>query len=632
MKYTLKFNWFEVIFYSFFVTYGYFGLMTKIGPDRSVTQFVVSTLILTLILILFGYLSGAKFSFSEDGFTFVKKDLFIFFGLLIVFTGITFSQLSWALFSDELSYAGAAHLHGIQGLLVFGRRLKYLENVSFQYLAQVVSFLLLAGLCAFIAMTHRFSWKVQTAAVALIFVISRSFIYIFGGNGSPHPSFELIMPFIFGSIFGLNHFFLKFSYLFSSVVFLFFLYKKMQNQFSDSILYLAVFAVGTIPLFLHISTTVEHSLWSGLAISYVFVELLFSKPTPYFRLIAVTSIATMMRQPCFVALVPVLAHYMATQVRLKDLVLNLKTGFMWMLPTLFFIPFVTRSVLYGTPTTQAVGSGSFLLKLQLALKTPIILVSAANNVSLWWLIFIPFVFFTWRRDIKTLSLCSRFFAIAAIVVFYSIHPSVWGHAKYQFEFIVPLSILGFLILLTSIKMTNLVSKGVAVVLIGLCSLNIYGYVNYQKGNLPVDELVSLTGEVNKNYNNGYKGLVTSAFNYKEAFTDIKNLNLAEGTFVAGGSYGVVQEILAGYSLSEALSAFEIYKDQQGQIIKIREDNTVIFDTDLAHSDLRIKAILFGPIPQDVKQNAITKLESLGWKMSKAYSNLEYGSTLVLMLR
>lgn len=633
MKFTLRFNWFEVILYSFFITYGYFGLLTKFGEDKNVFQFLSITVVLTLIQVLFGYLSGLKFEFCEEIVSFEKKDLYFFAGLLLVLAGISHQQLNWALFDDSLSYTGAAHLHSIQGLLTFGERLTFLSAVPFQYLAQFLSAALLGGLILVIVFTHRLPWKLKTLILTLLFLTGRTAIYLMGGNGSPHPSFELVMPFIFGALFGLNNIALKFSYLFSSVVLLFFLYKRLQGRFSAPITYLTVLAIGTIPLFLHMSTTVEHSLWSGLAISYVFIELLLSARTPYFRMICVISLATMMRQPCFIALVPVSVHFLANQIKQKNFLASLRTYAFWNLPVLFFVPFLGKSMIYGTPATHGAASSSGLSKLIFALKSPIILVAAANNVHLWWLGFIPFVFFTWRRELNAISLSMRFFAIAAFVVFYSIHPSLWGHAKYQFEFIVPLSILGFLMLLVSIKINTVTSKLVIIALSVLCGANIYSYVNYQKGNRSVDELVSLTGELNKAYKGGYQGLVTSPYEYKTAFTDIKSLNMAGHTFVVGGSYGVVSEILNGYTLAETLSAYQIYKQQKHQIVRILlEDNSMIFDAALADSDKRINAILIGPVPLEFKKTVSEELLRLGWKMYKTYSNTEYGSSLTLMLR
>ena len=634
MKYTLKFNWFEVLFYSFFVTYGYFGLMTKIGLEKNLPQFLISTLVLVLVQILFGYLSGLKLAFAIEEWSFEKKDFYTFAGLFVFLIVVTLPQLKWALFDDALSYAGAAHLHSVQGLLGFGGQIAALADFPFQYLAQIVSLILLIGLVGMIWFTHRLSKVLQTLIVVGLLVVSRVFIYYMGGNGSPHPSFELVMPFVFGSVFGLNAIAFKLSYLASSAVVLYVVCRKLQTHFSGAVPYLAVLAIGTIPLFLHISTSVEHSLWSGLVFIYVFAELILIEKPAYFRLIAVIAIATMMRQPCFIALIPVVAHYLVLNLRVTSFKTTLKNLSLWSLPVFFFIPFLAKSLIYGTPATQGVAvSGSALIKLKLALKSPIVLIAAANSVHLWWLVLIPFVFFTWRREFKTVSLCFRFFAIAAFVVFYSIHPSLWGHAKYQFEFIVPLSVAGFLILLVSLRSQQPALKNlIAAVLVVLTGFNIYAYLNYQRGNRPVDELIGMIGELDKYYDGGYRGLVTSPFNYREAFADIKALSLAQNSYVLGGSYGVVQEVLNGYSLSESVSAFQIYKDQQGQILKTLEDNSLIFDEQKANQDERIKAILIGPLPLEAKQEAIGKLQLLGWKLFKTYSNAEYGSSLALMLR
>lgn len=632
MKYTFKFNWFEVLFYSFFITYGYFGLMTKLGAEKSLLQLVSTTIVLSLIQGLFGYLAHLKFEFANENFNISRKDLLKFSGLFLALLIVVCSQLNWAMYVDELSYANAAHVHAISGLLSGGRYLTFFANTPFKYLAQFFSFSLLVGLVFTIWLTHKFSWKFKIFTVVSLLIISRSCIYLLGGNASPHPSFELIMPFIFGVLFGLNHFAFKLAYLFSAVVFLFVLYKRLQLRFSGAVLYLSVLAVGTIPLLLHMSTIVEHSIWSGLAISYVFVELLLNEKTPYFRLMAVISLATMMRLPCFIALIPVLAHYLITHARqtsLRDIFKNLV---LWNLPTLFFIPFVGKSILYGTPATQGPAAVSALLKLKLALKSPIIFIAAANSVNLWMLAFIPFVFLTWRRDFKITSLVIRFFLIAALIVFYSIHPGLWGHAKYQFEFIVPLCIAGFIMLITALNSVKKISKIITSVLVVICCVNVYAYINYQRGNKPVDELVSMTAEYSKNYDAGYRGLVTFPFNYKEAFADIEKLNVAGNTFVVGGSYGVVQEILADYTLSQAVMAHQIFKDQQGQIVKVLDDDAVVFDAERANSDSRINAILLGPIPMDVKKNAVEQLQNLGWKLYKTYSNDEYGSSLTLMLK
>ena len=199
----------------------------------------------------------------------------------------------------------------------------------------------------------------------------------------------------------------------------------------------------TIPLLSYLSTVVEHSFWAFIFFSLVFVEMITSPRLNFPRLISLVSIATLMRQPSFLALLPIILMFALQTCRTKVMWRWIKESAVIFLPLLLFLPVLSSSLLHGTPSTNPLGHGAMLEKVKLAVESGIVWDSVIAAFPIWWLPFIPFAFLPLSAELKKLNAGLLLFGVMAVCMYYSINPDLWGFAKYQAEYAAPVLISEF---------------------------------------------------------------------------------------------------------------------------------------------------------------------------------------------
>ncbi len=627
--YVINFNWASILFLSFFVAYGYYGAIT---PEISqFKQSLVSSILylglLTAILVSFGFLEWKVPGRFQDSITIQRSDLLVFISYFAVLFSFSYSQLQFSLYSDEISYSATSHGHGIRLSLALVKQLQAFDDVAFRYLVQAISLVLLASLLGLFVLSKRFTWKSRIIIFSLLLILGRLAFSFMGGNGSPHPSLQLLPPFIFGSVFGITDFSFKLSYFVVYITFILVLYRMVHRVFSFVPSYLLALAIGTIPLLWHLGSVVEHSLWASICFTLVLAEIATSANINYVRLTSFISLAVLMRQPSFLAILPVLMLFAAEEFKTNDWKNWLSKLLFVLIPTIIFIPFLGRSLIYGTPSTDSLDGGSSLQRVLDAVDSDVIWSSIATSVPYWWIIFIPLAFIPLSKKMFGRNIIFLFFFAAAVYVYYSIHPSLWGYAKYQAEYAIPFAILGMLLLavrFAKYRFAGSISASVAAVIV---LLNAAEFMCIPKD----DVRLSVSTDIKQNATTLHRPaehfLAALPYNYHDAYAVIKSKNLTENSFSIGPTYGIFPEIMNGYSAGSIRTVQDIFVKQDHNRLNAP---AVGWNVDLVESDSRIKVVLVGAISD--KQHLMDQFRTRGWSVLGEYKNIKYGTSVVAMLR
>lgn len=623
----LNFNWATALFYAYFIAYGYYGALTPKYDQfkANLTSATIHLFFLTLIFAILGLLAWKASRRFKDSIKIQWKDIIVFLSYFLIFFYFSFQQLHFSLYSDEISYSATSQGQGVYISLALIKQLHMLDSMPFQYLVQIVSFIFLISLLSLFVLSKQLIWKNRIIIFMILFVLGRLVFSLMGGNGSPHPPLQLISPFIFGSLFGISDFSFKLSYFTAYVVFIFVLYRMIHRVFTFSVAYLLSLAIGTIPLLWHLSAVVEHSLWGSICFTLVLVEIITSTKLNYIRLVSFISIATLMRQPSFLAIFPVLILFITDEFQSKDRENWLPRLFYILSPTLLFIPFLVKSLIYGTPATESSNEISTLWRVLGAVDSGIVWTSISNAVPLWWIIFIPFAFIPLSRKMASRNIIVLFFSIIAIVMYYSIHPSLWGYAKYQAEYAVPFAISGALFLSLRLSTLNYSGHILTALTSILIILNVADYIRIPHGNIPADVLTGSMSDDYKRLHSGYHVLCAFPYNYHDAYDVIKKENLTENSYSMGATYGIFPEIMNGYSIKSIRAVHDIFIKQEPNRLNAPNKG---WNLNLIENDSRIKVVLLGAVPDKLK--LISQFKTRGWNVMGDYKIVKYGTSVVVM--
>lgn len=614
-SFSTKINLATVSFYLIYVIYGYYGALT----GGSITQQIIFTSLILVIQLVIGLIS---WRFSEKFKINIKitiNEIILFFLLLVFFISVTVDDLNMFLVGDELSYSQSAILHGDKFSLLISNYLD-VNDIPFKYLLHVSLLFLLLSNIIIVYLFQKLRWTYRIILMIFLLIVSRYIVFYFGGSNSVHPPLNHLTTLIITSLFGVSNFTFKVSYLIGYVFFVFLISKKIKNIFSTFETILIVFSISTIPLLLRLSTTVEQSLWTSLSVSYLLIYIVCSKKINYYFVCFVITVGAMMRLPTILIVVPVLMIFLKN-IYSKEI--TLKKGVIPFSLLIIVIPFFIYTLLVGAPSLDSADfQESFLSNITLAISSGIIYISTLNSINIWWLIFLPFAFFPLDKKLSFFNLAYFTYFILAVLLYYSIRYSLWGEAKYQAEYIIPFLIVGYILLLRKLN------KKIIVVSIStlLISLNIYSYYSYPKGNVKNDELIG-NYDIQKELYSGYRGMIHLVFEYEKAYDYVKELKLSDYSYSPGLNYGILPEIISGYSFSEVKKIIET----RSRINALNNLNNIPWtnaDATLINKIDQIKILIIGNVYN--KKYLIEDLDSKGWEKIKTFENTKYGSSVVVM--
>lgn len=619
--FSIPLNWVALLAFAVFWSYGLFGALSR--PDSGMFTDIAVSLALCAVFLLFFLFSHRGRMYLQERIDITTSDVVMFGSFFFILSLFSFRNLFFPLVGDALSHAQQSQIHGVAIVSLLSRFFPALNSFTFSSILYAVNIFALVCAGAGYWFFRNRSIFVRAILWSFAFLALRGVAIYFGGNGSPHPPFRLFPLWLTGSLFGETALGFRLAQ-FLGLIFLMWVVQRMTGP-KLGVLYSWCFAlaVGTIPVLWHTGVLVEQSLWTA-SLWTVFLLFLVIREgelteRDYFRWVCAISLFTLLRQSAFVALVPLCVLYAYDSVGGRGF--DVRRALFVFFPLIAMAPFLLHSLFVGTSATYIPGEVGYLSpdasaisRVWFAIRSGTVSNSILNSLGFWTLFIVPAFFCLYKKPVRWFALLV--FSAAALYVFYSIRPGLWGIGRYQAEYAVPFAVLGFFWVVTFFnKYLGRYSYAFLVLFLPLVAYNIYTFTHIARLNPPVDVLVRTSGEAIKT-RGGYATLSEFPYAYKEAFKEVKRLGYGDSLYVAGVTYGVFGEILNGFTVSEIASLKEIaLTDPTAEAITLNTKINAVLIVDFAnHQWLR------------------DELMDRDWEERGTFRNEEYGSTVFLMTR
>lgn len=621
-------NWASVAAFAVFWSYGCFGAITFQNFGFVGNLFISS--ILYGIFLMFLLLSHYQKNLYKDVLTLYIRDIVVFLSFLLIMLVLSLSELTSSLVNDQFYHSQQSQQHIITAILKFASVTSALNNFSFSgvlFFLNLVSIGLLVGL--FYLLKNR-TFTTKVILLSLGFFIFRFIAITLLNTGGPHPPLRLFPLWLSSSLFSSSDFSFRIPQMLGLIVLMWIGQRIAYRNLSLVYSWLFGLAIGTIPLLWHVSILAEQSVWTAVIWSIFLLEIYNSDDFSDFNWIqwfSLISIFTLLRQTAFLALIPLFVFYIIYNNN-KDRY-NFKKFFFTLVPVLVMLPFFAKSIVMGTPATYIPGEFAYIPKdassierVWFALKSGIAPWIVFNTVSLPWIIFFFFPIMVCPCNIRRVarSFIIFIFFIAALFTFFSIRPALWGVERYEAEYIIPFSILGFYILLVKLNSVGNGGSISKILSFGLMCLIFY--------NIYMFKILDFTYMEKQNYH-GISIKSESVYNYKDALNAIKADGYAGHTYIAGITYGILPEIMNGFTIGEVLSTYKLL-NHQNSMKALKKTGWTGADPESIDASPEIKAVLVSDACRPEK--IINGLRMLGWKSWKNFSNDRSGTIIYGMTR
>lgn len=581
----LALNWAYILSFATFWVYGYYGAISS----RKYPLVSLVFMIVSLITFVYFILMARKTDYFNDEVSLRYRDVFAFLAYLVFLFGVSRTYLVNDITLDQLYHAQTTHLQAITLIERLAEEIAPIRHMVFSHLLWVAS---VVGLIGFVCVLYLLTRRTLTsiAALAVLFLLARVFVYHTFEGTDPHPQFRLFPLWLTSSLFGINNVAFRLASLIALAALMWVVWRMASGKISWSNAALLGMAAGTIPVVFHAGTIVEPSIWgsllfTGLVLS--FHEYSSESEIDWARWFSVATVFYLLRQTVVAALILLLVLFIDNVVRRK--LFRFRDIAVALSPLLVMIFVFIKSLYWGTPGST-IGNG-------VAESTPQrVLMSIVSGAFLdiilknfhWSLIgFFLLGFIPLRRAAIRGSLLMVFFFAILYFMFYAAAPSGWGTGRYQAEYVVPFIVLGlfkFALLASRVHQGNYL---VGLVLILLTINNSYIYVNLPQlfWNLPeYTRPVTITYPATRRI----EAIVsTEVNNYSEMLRDSKKYGDAGRAMVFDPwTYGAFPYILSGFSVSEVKFGWGKFREHcttiggtcsSASVIEDRDIDTVIVD-------------------------------------------------------
>jgi hypothetical protein len=428
-------------------------------------------------------------------------------------------------------------------------------------------------------------------------------------GSDPHPIFRLFPLMLSSAIWGVSDFGYRMAAFTGYLVFLLFVFVKINGQAGRHLAFSAIVALGTLPILWHVSYLAEQSVWSTLASSAVFVMLFSAKDLesiPLIPIIALVILATLSRSPAFVAFAPV-----AIVIGYRMLKGNIKR--VDRAPVLILIAtlalFVLISVLRGSPATDTEVP---LAKWLFAESNNIPGIAAVSVLGLAPFFFIGYVFrMATREHLILVGATIIFFALGGLVYYAPVSRNLWGVGRYQAEMYVPLITAGIVAYCMTYAKERNAKWLAAIPLIILALVNVFSILTFDARTFRPFADNPTPGEA-----------VKSEVEYpaREAFQFVREHNLQDHAYYVGIYYGGFVSALRGYSAGEYFNFFQLNN---------RHRNGWAVNLDAINADTEIGSVVIEP---EADFGAIQGLLERGWKGRHDFTHAKSGHKMIVLTR
>ena len=542
---------FPILIFSYLWTYGYMGALTRTNLPL---QILISLILVFIIFFLFFSYDKLLSKFPNIDILEINfNDIKIYFLIFSVLLVSGFDFMNRSLIGDELAHSGLSQLHSIEGLmLLFDQIPIFFRDQKINTLIWIISASILILSIAIIFSTYKFNNKNNLFLISVfILLFFRLFFFLLEGRDPYHPPFRLFPFWLSSSIFSLSNFSFRLPGLMALSFIGLILYKVLKPLTKSQIfLWISIYSILTIPLLWNITLTVDSSIWACL---FAILFLLTYQSNKFYKFnffiwFSLLAIFILIRQSLIFIVPPLIFIYVLNNK--KSLVTSWKEILFHFSPFLVCIPFLFRTIFFGYPALQSTELEyelSFFEKLNYAITSDIIINTIIKNFQVWW-IFLFFIFLPSKKFSIRYFIVILLFIISSFVIFYSIRPILWGHPKYQVEYLVPLIVLGKICLLSILlNLENLKIKFIIFISISsLLFFNLY--------------IIYVSHSHNSRFVNNHSIISSDPIlDYKSAFKTAKEYGHAGNTIILGHTYGIMNEILYDYTLKETKQQLELFK-------------------------------------------------------------------------
>ncbi|MBL7196555.1 MAG: hypothetical protein ISS47_00495 [Candidatus Omnitrophica bacterium] len=597
--FNLRINWATVLAFVALWCYGYFGAISP--KNFSIFTQITISAIVYFIFFLFLYL-GYKRPEYADSLVITVRDIFVFLSYFIIMFILSLRDLLIPLSSDQISHCWYSQAHAIQLILLLNNKLpNIINNFKFANVLYVFNLLTVFSIIIFCRILKKRNFLIKIILLSLVFILFRVTIIKFWGAYDLHPALRLFPLWLSSSIFSGSNLSFRLPQFLGLVTLMWLCQKVARDKLIYWKAWLFGLCIGTMPLLWHVGTLAELSIWT--AIIWALLLLTLSKYETldnfnWIRWVSLISIVSLMRQTAFLGLIPLFLIPFLNNFKLKNF--KFKKFCLISAPILVMLPFLVNSFISFTPYYNIQKNASGMQRVLMAVTSGAALKLMLNTVTLPWLIFLPLAFFMFSfKANKIIKNIAYFvFFIFSFYIFYSIDPNLWSVPRHGTEYALPFVIVGFYIILIKTHESNKASLKLFIMLcfIFLILFNIYTFKSLYR--LKNSHILSSQ----------------DAYSYDEATKAVKQEGYAGSCVISGGTYGVLTEIINGFTVSEVSSSFELYKEV------VMPGYTVDFGA--LNGNKKIKLVLISDMLKDEKEKLIPYLLSNGWKRWRDFRHPE----------
>ena len=595
-------NWPYVLIFVFLWSYGYQG---AIGLKSFFFQIGFSLYLIgvTTYLLFIGF---KKKKFSTLKLTFLIKDFLILFFIATFWMIIAFEKLNQPLVGDQFYHGLGAIKHELFSLLILSKFIN-IENIIFKDAIYLVDILIIifSIFLIFISRLLKFNLVSTIFLTILVLLIMRFASLSLGGGMNPHPPFQLFPIWLSTSIFGLSDLTFRIAQFVGLIGCSFMIHLVLVKRLGYINSIFAATALCSIPLFIHVSTLVEGSIWTSILWIFLLIQIPLMRGHDsiyWFSLTSIISIFILLRITSFIAYPLIFILFMKYN---WPLFLKSKKDFVhFVSPFLICLPFLAVSIFIGTP--GSIGAETELVTNKFFVFNNIIYIFKSgtffdivlSNINAAWLFPILGIFIK-LKDEKNYFFNRAIiivFLILAIEMFFSIGPGLWGVDRYQAEYLIPFIVSGGYLFFC--KIHEIWNQNFLIPLLSLFLIysGVIGFHNYSIKpdmiGIGQDNIMRQSEQI---------------YDYKTALIDAKNSGLAGKTLLVGVTYGALPQILSGFTIKEVKQSIELNK-------KLMFGGWLSASAELINNEPEVKLVLMTEMSFASNQDNLRKnLLLLGWK-------------------
>lgn len=615
--FSIKLNIAAILLSCLFLSYGYFGALG--GLALSIQIPLTLTLVSLIVYIANNWL-GERSAYIKE-LSFSKIDLQVILIITTFWLIILLPRLNEQITGDQLFYSMYSQSHAIYLSEKLGTKFNFLKNLEFSTLLQLINILMIIAAVTTIRYINsiKYNKSLTIALIVLLFLAFRVIVIKTGGGNSPHPPLQLVPLFISSSLFGYSDFSFRLPQLLGLILISYYIFRNAIQVVTPFNSILIALAAPAIPLLLHVTTLVEGSIWTTLAWSIALLTIVTRKKysnTDWSFLFSLISIATLIRQSAFIAAIPLVIIYIYTER--ENRTFTIRKLITVLSPTFIFLPFLLKSILLGTPATyQGIEAGyipnhaSTIWRVYYAFSEGIAQWVILNTVSTPWLIMSTgcLLILQWNRKTTIQFFAMLSLLLIAIFMFYSVRPILWGMDRYQSEYIIPFVVTGtYLLFVRVLSMTGNIKYILSSTIVAYLIYGIFSYTT----NDPVHK-----------YSQRFKDFSIQGeqlYDYSSALVAVKDAGHAGKALIVGSTYGVLPEIMAGFSVSEILTTSN----------SRRISSDFLSNPLKPFSNDKINIILVSDV--DNQDKSLSALKNSGWMDWKAFTHPKSNNTIYGLIR